>query len=258
VSHPDDERLAAAALGESLAAADAEHLRSCPQCTDEVAALWRLTELVGDPHVLVAPPPEVWRGISAGLARGAADDRGGAAGATATASTVGTSTVGTEVTPLPSPDRRHAVPGRRRSGRRWAVGLAAAAVGLIVGVAAVLGWQRVVAPNLDEVASAVLAPLPDKNGAGTAQLERSTDGQSLTVDLSSAPTASGFLEVWLLAPDAKKMVALGSLSGARTTFPVPRGLDVAHYPVVDISDEPFDGNALHSGDSILRGKLDVG
>jgi len=32
---------------------------------------------------------------------------------------------------------------------------------------------------------------------------------------------------------------------------------VADYPLVDISIEPYDGNPTHSGDSIVRGQLDV-
>jgi len=38
-------------------------------------------------------------------------------------------------------------------------------------------------------------------------------------------------------------------------FPLPDDLDLAAYPVVDISEEPFDGNPGHSGDSIVRGVL---
>ncbi|HEY8788817.1 MAG TPA: hypothetical protein VIM10_06770 [Actinopolymorphaceae bacterium] len=63
--------------------------------------------------------------------------------------------------------------------------------------------------------------------------------------------------MWLLAPDAKKMVSPGNLLGNRTTFTLPAGLHVADYPLVDISIESYDGNPLHSGNSIVRGQLDV-
>ena len=63
--------------------------------------------------------------------------------------------------------------------------------------------------------------------------------------------------MWLLAPDAKKMVSPGNLLGNRTTCTLPAGLHVADYPLVDISIESYDGNPLHSGNSIVRGQLDV-
>lgn len=53
------------------------------------------------------------------------------------------------------------------------------------------------------------------------------------------------------------MVSLGNLLGSKTTFTLPAGLDVAAYPLVDVSVEPYDGNPLHSGDSVVRGQLDV-
>jgi hypothetical protein len=38
-------------------------------------------------------------------------------------------------------------------------------------------------------------------------------------------------------------------------FDVPAGLDLSGYPIVDISDEPLDGNPAHSSVSIVRGTL---
>jgi hypothetical protein len=39
------------------------------------------------------------------------------------------------------------------------------------------------------------------------------------------------------------------------TFEVPAGLQLADFPVVDVSDEPLDGNPAHSTVSIVRGTL---
>jgi hypothetical protein len=38
---------------------------------------------------------------------------------------------------------------------------------------------------------------------------------------------------------------------------IPESVDLARYSVVDISAEPVDGDPTHSGDSIVRGALDV-
>lgn len=39
------------------------------------------------------------------------------------------------------------------------------------------------------------------------------------------------------------------------TLPFPQGLDLAEYAIVDVSNEPYDGNPGHSSDSIARGEL---
>ena len=55
------------------------------------------------------------------------------------------------------------------------------------------------------------------------------------------------------------MISLGTIgSGAQTvTFPVPAGIDPEVFSLVDISDEPIDGDPTHSKVSILRGELSV-
>jgi hypothetical protein len=45
------------------------------------------------------------------------------------------------------------------------------------------------------------------------------------------------------------------LHGESGTFAVPAGLDLDRFRLVDVSDEPRDGNPAHSGDSIVRGAL---
>jgi hypothetical protein len=47
------------------------------------------------------------------------------------------------------------------------------------------------------------------------------------------------------------------LDGAEGRFDLPDGLDLTQFPVVDVSEEHFDGDPAHSGDSVVRGPLDV-
>ena len=62
--------------------------------------------------------------------------------------------------------------------------------------------------------------------------------------------------MWLLDESAEKLVSLGTLGAGDTgVFPVPADLDVALFPVVDVSREPLDGNPAHSTDSVVRGTL---
>jgi anti-sigma-K factor RskA len=78
----------------------------------------------------------------------------------------------------------------------------------------------------------------------------------LDVHLAVRPEGqSGFLEVWLIDPSVSRMFALGTLEGDSGSLPIPDGVDIAAYPIVDISLEPYDGSPAHSGDSIARGSL---
>jgi hypothetical protein len=75
------------------------------------------------------------------------------------------------------------------------------------------------------------------------------------VDTSQlAPLQGGFYEVWLIDRDVKKMVGIGILHPGEDEFPVPNGVDLSQYPIVDISvQQP--GDPRHSGDSVLRGTI---
>ncbi|RMI09566.1 anti-sigma factor, partial [Cellulomonas triticagri] len=134
----------------------------------------------------------------------------------------------------------------------------AAAVGLVVGLA---GGGAVVAALLRPAPETVLAAasldaLPGWTASGDARLEEDADGRvTLVVRVSSTPE-DGFRAVWLLDRDATRLVSLGALAGDEGRFAVPAGLDLAEFPVVDVSAEPFDGDPGHSGDSIVRGALD--
>jgi anti-sigma-K factor RskA len=68
------------------------------------------------------------------------------------------------------------------------------------------------------------------------------------------------LELWLIEPDAAGApldvapVAVVDRAGSGS-YRVPSNLDPASHYIVDISIEPRDGDAAHSGRSILRGAL---
>ena len=166
----------------------------------------------------------------------------------------------------PGSARRNGSSGTGSGARRW-VAMAAAA-GIMVGAAAVWAGYNVLgqgpeaapsptqtAPQAVVVAEAPLQPLASYTASGKALVEKLPNGtRQLVVQLSDGPI-SGFREVWVISPDLSKLVSLGVLDGEPGVFAIPEGLDLAQYPIVDVSNEPFDGNPAHSSDSIARGEL---
>ena len=70
MTHPDDDTLAAIALGDPAPSGAAEHARSCPQCSPALTALRdTVTTLRAPAPELVAPPPSVWDAVEAELDR---------------------------------------------------------------------------------------------------------------------------------------------------------------------------------------------
>jgi hypothetical protein len=142
----------------------------------------------------------------------------------------------------------------RRSARR---GWALAAVAVLVAGAGLGVWVFAQRTSPTEVAEAWLTAFPAHAGAqGSAQVEQNPDGAvSVRVEVSADVPADSAREVWLLTADATNLVSLGVLDGQSGTFAVPAGIDVREYLVVDVSQEPSDGDPAHSGDSIVRGEL---
>jgi hypothetical protein len=74
--------------------------------------------------------------------------------------------------------------------------------------------------------------------------------------------ADSFYEVWLIDPDSlndpggPRMAAVGTM-GTRpgADFALPPSLDITRYTLVDVSQEPLDGDPTHSGKSLLRGSI---
>ncbi|WP_104181258.1 anti-sigma factor [Arthrobacter sp. B0490] len=271
MQHLDPDSVGIAALDEPLDRSSRIHLDACAACGEEVAALREVVVLArsgGRPTRLEEPDPAVWDAVAREL--------GLAGGTTPRLRSVGTlEPLGSRPAaaepgprrgaPEPGPaepaatTRRPAAPGPARTSRSvpawW---LAAAAVAGIAAGGGVLWAVQATQAGGQILARADLAPLPDFGGSGEATLSESDDGvRRLDVTVSGA-APGGYREVWLLAPDATRMYSIGILDGDHGTFDVPDAIDLRQFPVVDVSDEPLDGDPTHSGVSVVRGTIDAG
>jgi hypothetical protein len=132
---------------------------------------------------------------------------------------------------------------------------------VVVAVVLAASLARLVAgPPADIQARAQLTSegLPNRNDlVGQAALVDAGGHRQIDLDLPGLPEAGGsYYELWLLAPDGARLQSLGITTG-QGRFDVPDGIDPRGYPVVDVSREPPDGNPAHSGDSLVRGRLDL-
>jgi anti-sigma factor RsiW len=196
------------------------HLVTCDSCRRDWESMRATVEVARDldDDELMSPPDHVWAAIAEDITESAS------------------------VTPL-------------RPRRRVAPWIAlAAAVGVVLGGAIGASAMRSAPPEI--VASVALEPLAEYSAAGTASVEVVDGTEMLAVDVTGLPATDGYFEVWLLAPDASSMIALGTLGpGEKAVLPLPAGVSLADYPVVDISAEPYDGDPTHSTDSVVRGTL---
>lgn len=274
LEHCDPEVLALRALGEPAGRPeDDAHLATCSACRDELAALsmtadtGRSSGMVG----LDTPSPHVWQriqgelGLPAQVLPRATTEQNGHE-----TRPVGPATrpadPGPEqpsVAPVHQLPRRHAHAGGASRRRRRVVPLlvAASLVGAVAGIGGTVLVQRLSddAGGADTVlAQTPLDPLPSWQAGGSARVVEAADGErTLELDISvEDPTeTTGFREVWLIDRDVSRLVSLGVLQGDSGSFVLPEGVDLAEYPVVDVSLEPYDGQPAHSGDSIVRGIL---
>lgn len=228
--HIDPDDLSLLALGEHLEGVEEGHVVACQQCRDELDALRGVVSqarTIEPEDTPVAPPPRVWEAVAAELSI-----RAGA-------------------------QPRAEQPTGRLLGRSRTPLLAAAAA--LVGIVFGAGLTALIAGNDDDggqvVARTRLAALPDHSGSGEASVVGTGSARVLVLDVSGLTRGSGFYEVWLLDADAQRLVSLGLLDGSTGRFPLPPQVDVAQFPVVDISLEPVDGDPAHSGDSVVRGTL---
>jgi hypothetical protein len=274
MSHVSDDVLAAIALGDpDVSPADREHAESCPVCSEEVAELATVHGLLREEVGMrgahrVDLGPQVWERVLA-----ATSDEGTASlrpERPETAEPSGPIEPTAPPPPLetgppaepeaPSLDTRRALRGSRAApSNRPAWWLVAAAAALIV-IGALVG-RAVWAPGESSQPVVASVPLTTLNAAkqqeGTAQLLGGGQAQELRVDTQPMSPGSGYVEVWLINTDGKRMVSLGVLSGTQATFPVPTNAIQQGYTIVDLSHEQFDDRPQHSGDSIMRGTLPV-
>jgi hypothetical protein len=230
VQHLDPDRLVLLALSEEAADTDESvHLAECPGCRAEIDDLRHVAELGAETQGLRAlpPPPErVWAGIEAAVT---------------------------------APVRR--LPQRRE--RRWVLPVLAAAAAAVLAIAGTVTVQRFTdrpaPPRVTAKASlARLGGAPVAAG-GAAEV---IGGSKLRLDVRNLPLTTGYYEVWLIDPDdTTRMMAMGNLSSAALSgaadvvLPLPPGADLNRYRLVDVSAEAYDGDAAHSGKSLLRGTL---
>ena len=261
MNHVTDETLAAIALGEhDVDPAARDHVGGCPVCSLEVAELAQVDALLRL-EGLPADASGHRRGArgAPGAERGPVDPHPrGDPGATSHAGrsqrrrpwstwpTAGPPTASSAAASM-SP------PVRRRAG--WIVAAAAACVlaGALVGHAL---WTGANEPGPQIVATTTLTTLDaTRQQEGTAELLDARGVRELRVDATTMPTGSGFVEVWLINADGKRMVSLGVMSTRQAVFAVPSGAIEQGYTIVDLSREQFDDKPQHSGDSIMRGTL---
>lgn len=255
-SHIDEDALALVALGEqSDDSAVRAHLDACAGCRAEVAAL-RSTVSVARSAVgevsLIEPPARVWQAVRGELGLDA-DLQPPSRPARVPSAVSATSAPAPVVSLLMRRERRAGI-------RRTIAVIAASAAAAAVITGAVLGWGAAAPRDAGQLlAGTTLEPLPAWAGAsGEAALAELADGQRvLRVALDADVSGDVVREVWLLTPEVDGLISLGYLTGPTGEFVVPDSVDLARFSVVDVSAEPLDGDPTHSGDSIVRGALDV-
>lgn len=240
MTHPDHDLLVATALGEAVPEQVSQHLEQCSECGPEVESLKQVIDMTRRSRDvdLVPPPPAVWAAIEAELD-----------------APLQLTPRHTEATPTPP---RHGAP--RRS-PWWLAAAAAAGIALGSGVTAAVVNRDSPAPtpSVQTVAKAPLDTLDTKTSRGEARLVRVGTTLDLDVQARGLATDSGYLEVWLINSDLKRMVSVGVLPAGvqQQRFVISQELIDQGYVIVDISREQFDDKPAHSGDSLVRGTLAV-
>jgi hypothetical protein len=225
--HADADQLALAALGE--VPDDDAHIADCAECRAEVRSLREVVDLAraGQAELDLPPVPgHVWDGVAAAVAQ--------------------------------PPTRRHAPPRspmtrprpRRRAGGHLLAAAAAAGVVLGLGTAAVVATS----PQPAVVAQAELDPQPGTPVAarGSVQIVESDGRLTARVAMAGLPPHDGVYEVWLYDGD-RTMIPIGVTSGSTVELPIPETIDLAAYPVVDVSAQRL-GQQEH-GTSVLQGRV---
>jgi len=172
-----------------------------------------------------------------------------------------------DTTPVPAPAtaaRRSWASGLRErlgSGLTIRPALAAACAVVLLGIG--VGAGLLVAGG-DDGGSAPAGQVValDRFGAGPvgasgqATVSQTGSGPEVTIDTRglrpSRPGSS--YEVWMIR-DGRHMVGLGRFKvgpGGRATVTLPVVVSPADYPIMDVSIQPDDGPAAHSGISVLR------
>lgn len=113
------------------------------------------------------------------------------------------------------------------------------------------------APTADVIGTAVMASPTTAGSSARAEMTRDGDGgMRLAVHVPQVPAPEdGYLEVWVRDEAASRMISLGTVTRQDAVLTVPDGVDLAAYPVVDVSHEHFDGDPTHSTTSLWVGEM---
>jgi len=234
VRHTDPDRLVLIALGDVQATpADRAHLASCAPCGEDLHALRQtaaMARAARPERELPMPSAAVWDRIAA---------------------ETGTEEAASQVVSFDT---------RKRRTRRRMIVVAAAAATLgaagTVGVTTAIRADDPVPRAVQErtVARTTLDPLASAPPAafGEVAVVRTESGVELRLRMSGMPATDGLYQVWLYDGDAT-MIPLGVLSGGSAAMPVPDGVALEDYPIVDVSAQRL-GQQEH-GVSMLQGTL---
>lgn len=232
--HVSPEALASRALGIRVVDGGMAHIAQCRECKDA----WRsLNDLVGSvtrmqsSGPVLTPRQGLWSELRSAIEAGE----------------------GVE----PELDwREEARRAAERAQRRRTMILAAAVVlsSLFVGLTVVVAELLVEPSAGTRLSRAVLVDPRVDERAGVATVTAMDDGDVLTVEGPYAEGVFWSLEVWVVDP-AGDRVSVGTLQTTRAQFEVPDGMGAGVGWTVEISREPWDGEAGPSGDLIATGTL---
>ena len=165
---------------------------------------------------------------------------------------------GPEPALAPGESPREATPRGGVNRRSLFTGLGGLVVGLALGAGGLKIAQDAIQSHEVAVKRAVLTPLERQDEElGVAELRPEDVGYSLVVEVpEGASHLGGYVEVWLINVDGARMVSVGVFAAGTTArFHVSDALIEAGYLIVDLSNEEFDDEPRHSGDTIMRGEL---
>jgi hypothetical protein len=141
--------------------------------------------------------------------------------------------------------------------RRWssAALLVAALAGAVVVAIATWSWPDTGVQG-ERIAEVELVGLSSTVDGAVATVSEVDGHRMLRIEAGELPdVADGFAQVWLLDQSLEKSIPVGVLGAEVTELWLPDTLNVRSYPMVEVSQEPFDGDPAHSGRTLWRGEL---
>jgi Anti-sigma-K factor rskA len=141
--------------------------------------------------------------------------------------------------------------------RRWssAALLVAVLLGALVVAVATWTWPDSEGPG-DRLAEVELVGLSSTVGDALATVSDVDGRPMLRIDARDLPdVADGYAQVWMLDEALEGYVSVGILDAETTELWLPRTLDLTAYPIIEVSQEPFDGDPAHSGRTLWRGQV---